>query len=406
MAKSHKWTFKARFRANAYGWKASSLASKRLKEAAAEIKKVAKSEPVLAAEGVVGLMERIWPALEHVDSSSGALGNAVYRTLDALIPALIGAPADMKTRRKWADRLYQAVCDDGVEYLMPVEERWGKICGFPELANEWADRMMPALRDTWTGEEPGSWVVGATLCLSCLLDTERYDELAELLSLRSHHFWHFDKFGAEALARQGKGDEAIEFAEACRDDRYDNVQVTEFCERILIEAGRSDEAYRRFAMDAARGTTNLAVFREVAQRYADRDSRQILVDLVEHHGNPGKWFAAAKSSGFLDLAVAYANDLGAEPATLIRAARDFAEKNPDFAAEVALCAIRHLLAGRGYEPAASDVLRAHDHLMAAAANMGQTHQARTAVEILIARGALPGGETMLEALSVRHYRKP
>jgi len=43
MAKSHKWTFKSRFRANAYGWKGSSLASKRLKEAVSEIKKVAES---------------------------------------------------------------------------------------------------------------------------------------------------------------------------------------------------------------------------------------------------------------------------------------------------------------------------------------------------------------------------
>ncbi len=100
MAKSHKWTFKSRFRAGAYSWKGSSLASKRLREAVSEIKKVAKSDSVLAAEGTVGLMERIWPALEHVDSSSGALGNAAYRTLDALIPVLISAPADIKTRRK------------------------------------------------------------------------------------------------------------------------------------------------------------------------------------------------------------------------------------------------------------------------------------------------------------------
>ena len=29
---AHKWTFKSRFRANAYGWKGTALASKRLKE--------------------------------------------------------------------------------------------------------------------------------------------------------------------------------------------------------------------------------------------------------------------------------------------------------------------------------------------------------------------------------------
>jgi len=42
------------------------------KEALAEIKQVSKKEPVLAAEGGVLLLEKISPALEQVDSSSGA----------------------------------------------------------------------------------------------------------------------------------------------------------------------------------------------------------------------------------------------------------------------------------------------------------------------------------------------
>jgi|GEM_PF-687769 len=58
-------------------------------------------------------MEKIWPTLEHVDSSSGALGSAVNKALDALIPILVNAPADGKTRDKWLDRLWQAMADDG-----------------------------------------------------------------------------------------------------------------------------------------------------------------------------------------------------------------------------------------------------------------------------------------------------
>ena len=38
-------------------------------------------------------MERLWPFLQEIDSSSGNLGLAVNRTLDALIPVLIAAPA-------------------------------------------------------------------------------------------------------------------------------------------------------------------------------------------------------------------------------------------------------------------------------------------------------------------------
>ncbi len=156
---------------------------------------------------------------------------------------------------------------------------------------------------------------------------------------------------------------------------------------------------------AVRATTNLTVFRRVVQKYPDREPRQILIDLVKHHGNPGNWFAAAKSSGFLDLATQFASDLGAEPATLIRAARDFAEKEPEFAANVALCAIKQLLAGRGYEATTLDVLQAHNHLMTAATNMGKTDQACAAVETLITRGAFPGAEAMLEALTAQHHRQ-
>ena len=87
----HKWAFKSRFRAHAYGWRGSALASKRLKEAVGEIKAVAKSDRVLAGEGTVSLMERLWSALEDIDTSSGALGSVVHHTLDDLIPILISA---------------------------------------------------------------------------------------------------------------------------------------------------------------------------------------------------------------------------------------------------------------------------------------------------------------------------
>jgi hypothetical protein len=91
MAKTggHPWRFKTRFRRHAFGWK-SQPAIARLQEALSEIKQVARLEPVLAAEGAIALLERISPALEHVDSSSGAIGSAVNRTIAELVPVMIG----------------------------------------------------------------------------------------------------------------------------------------------------------------------------------------------------------------------------------------------------------------------------------------------------------------------------
>src|SRR5262245_55070133 len=77
MAKTegHAWEFKARFRSRAFRWK-SQPAITRIKQAVAEIKKVAKKEPV-AAEGAVAFLERVSPAVEQVDGSSGSMGAAV-----------------------------------------------------------------------------------------------------------------------------------------------------------------------------------------------------------------------------------------------------------------------------------------------------------------------------------------
>ncbi len=56
-AKHYQWVFRARFRRHAFGWQ-SQPAIKRIKEATSEIKKVARKDKVLAAEGVVLLLER------------------------------------------------------------------------------------------------------------------------------------------------------------------------------------------------------------------------------------------------------------------------------------------------------------------------------------------------------------
>lgn len=99
----HKWQFKARFRRHAFGWK-SQPAIVRVREAVSEIKQVAKTDPVHAAEGVVALLERLSPALENIDSSSGAIGTAVNRAIAELVPIVVAAPASVSIRAAWLER--------------------------------------------------------------------------------------------------------------------------------------------------------------------------------------------------------------------------------------------------------------------------------------------------------------
>ncbi len=381
----HKWTFPARFRAGAYSWKSSRLACQRLREAVSEIKKVAKKEPDLAAEGAVRLMEKLWPALEHVDSSSGALGSAVNKTLDQLLPVIINAPADATTRQKWLERLWQAMEDDGVDYLGPVGDRWGDVCGSVEAANQWAEELMPTLRACWTDPNPGNYFHGATACLSCLLMVGRYEEMLDLLALDRIPFWHYRRYGVEALLAMGKKSKALRYAEASRGLNQPDSVIDHACEEILISSGLHDEAYRRYGLRAAQGNSYLARFRAVAKRYPMKDASAILADLIAMSpGEEGKWFATAKELEHYDLALDLANRSPCDPKTLTRAARDYLDSAQEFALGSALTALRWLSEGWGYEVTHVDVMEAYDRAMDAAIRLNRaddvTEQIRQLVE--------------------------
>lgn len=384
MKSRHKWAFASKFRARAYGWRGSALASKRLKEAVSEIKAAAKSDRLSAGEGAVSLMERLWPALQDIDTSSGALGGAVHRVLVELIPILISAPAGPAARAAWLERLFQAVLDDGVQYLAPVEDRWGEIAVYPEHMEDYAERLRPAIRRGWVDEPRGGYVTGATICFSCLLELGRYGDLIELLACSPMRWWGDRCFGAEALARQGLWDAAIAYAEGCRQPRgYDDPRIERFCEDALLKSGRAEEAYRRYGLKAAAGPTYLSTYREIAKRYPEFNRRQVLLDLIETRGERGKWFAAAKDAGFLDIALECARNSGAEPATLVRSARDFRGKNPEFSLQIGLIALCCLLNGNGYDPDVSLVRAAIEHVHNAALRIGVQNWARREAQKLV-----------------------
>jgi hypothetical protein len=85
--RDHQWAFVLRFRRHAFGWK-SRPAVQRVQEAVREIKAVARSDSLLAAEGAVAFLERVSPAIEQVDGSSGAIGAAVNRAIAELVPII------------------------------------------------------------------------------------------------------------------------------------------------------------------------------------------------------------------------------------------------------------------------------------------------------------------------------
>ena len=117
-----------------------------------------------------------------------------------------------------------------------------------------------------------------------------------------------------------------------------------------------------------------------------------------------------KDSGFLDIAVECAATHGADPSTLVRAARDFCGKEPRFAATVALLALSSLLAGGGYDPRVSEVVDAVKHLFAASRQIGSVEWALQELGKLEQRYCAPGREpfqhAMQAALSRGYPRRP
>jgi hypothetical protein len=390
MVADHAWQFPARFRRKGFSWKGSQLAAQRLKEAVAEIKAVARKDGALAAEGAVRLIEKISPALEQVDSSSGALGSAVNRTLAELVPIIAGAEVDAEVREVWLDRLFEASAADEIPYLESLSDYWGELCATREIASAWADRLLELTRRALTPDKKfKAHFHGTCACLSALVRAERFAELEDIL--RPTDFWPYKRWLVKGLAAQGKRAEAIALAEASRGPWTNETDVNLLCEEMLLADGKVDEAYRRYGLYAHRAGTYLATFRAVSRKYPSKDKAEILGDLVATTpGDEGKWFATAKEAGLYNVAIDLARQSPCDPKTLARAARDFADDEPRFAQAAGLLALHWLVSGHGYEITSLDVWGAYHSTLKAAEHLGTVADAKKAITALVASGRADG----------------
>lgn len=388
---AHKWQFTSRFRRHAFGWR-SDLPIKRIKEALKEIKQLARKEPVLAAEGAVILLEKLSPALEQVDSSSGALGSAVNKAIEVLVPLIAKADVDAELRQRWLERLWQALQDDDMPYIELLGDYWGELCVTPELASKWADEFMPVVESARSPKASGyAFFKGTSACMASLYAAGRYEDLLSLIDKARFKWWHDRRWGVKALSAMGNKAEAIRYAEQSRGLNDPGWQIAEACEAILLSSGLLDEAYRRYAVEANQRPTNLATFRAIARKYPNKQPETILRDLiVSTPGAEGKWFAAAKDAGLFELAIELVTHNPADPRTLTRAARDYAHKKPDFALAAGLAALHWISRGYGYEITGGDVLDAYMPIVEAASAADIAEEKVNAQVRVIC--AAPGGE--------------
>jgi hypothetical protein len=317
-------------------------------------------------------LERVSPALEHVDSSSGAMGTAVYQAVSALATIIGEAPLETSQRARLLDRLWEALQNDGMGYLDALENLWGRCCGSPEVASCWSDGFVDVLRgDLERGA--GGYLRGSVACLSALYAAERFDELLSILESDRLRWWNYREWGFKALVALGRPGEALRYAEAARGIN-DLGAVDAACEQLLLERGLEEEAYTRYGMAAApRHATNLATFRAMRKKYPRLDPAVLLGDLAAStSGREGRWFAAAVSAELYDLALTLARTSTADPKTLTRASRERLSQDPAFSLAAAELALESIAQGYGFELSQSDVIDAYRLGARAAEQLGST----------------------------------
>ena len=230
----------------------------------------------------------------------------------------------------------------------------------------------------------------------------RHQELLALLDKAPFKWWHDRRWGVKALAAMGRKAEAIRYAEESRGLNDPGWQIAQACEEILLSSGLLDEAYRRYAIEANQGATNLATFRAIAKKYSHKQPDEILRDLIANTpGAEGKWFAAAKDAGLFAVAAELAARSPTDPRTLTRAARDYAEKQPAFALAAGLAALRWISLGYGYDITGADVLDAYSAVTQAAENAGlPTQQVNEQIREMIA--STQPGNSLMKTILARH----
>lgn len=358
---AYTWQFRARFRRHAFGWN-SRLAIKRIKEALAEIRRVAKIKPELAAEGAVLFLERVSPALEHTDSSSGALGSIVNHACDELSLLIANADVDDTVRQAWLRRLWKAIQDDGMPYLQELETLWGRLCVHQRIAETWVEEFLPETRRALGPSDSTRGLYhtrfkGSTLCLSAMLAAGRHDELIALVRqspLRSMLSYRI--FAVRALAATGRIDEALAEYHTEKDE-YTKESVAYFAEMILLEVGERERAFRSYGYLANRAKTHLATYRALRKKYPEIPLEELLrFCIAQTPGEEGRWVNAALHAKLYDFVLWLSATYPTDPPAIAKALMDMDSGDGNKTVELGFLALRSFIDRRVLrEPRESEI---------------------------------------------------
>lgn len=402
-SKKPTWEFTRYFRAGAYKWNGTALASKRIKAAISEIKKAAKNDQAVAAEGAVTFIEKCRRAIENIDSSSGAIGNAVNNALYEVAEVISSADLPSKDRLKLTERIWESWQEEDIGYYDVLSELWPKLCKEPEIMTFWADDFLPVVRHVFSSTEPGAYFKGSEPCLACLFETGRFDELIDILKNKEKLPFDYQQYVIKVAAAKGGLDGALKMVDECMGNPYTSpYAVARLGEELLMKHGRVEEAYKRYSLGMRFQTTGLATFNALRKKYSGIPPQRILTDLINADpGNERRYFAAARKIGMIELAIAIAEKYDVEPKTLTTASKEYVEKDPELSLRFGLLALQRYADGYGYEPELTDVLKCHEMVCLAAIHANKVDNVAEKVRVLAENDTSKG---RLVAAAVKYGR--
>lgn len=155
--------------------------------------------------------------------------------LGDLTAVIVKAEVDMKKREIWLRRLWNAIQEDGYGYIESLADRWGELCIEKEIASRWADEFIGAVKSSF---QYGGCFKGSSACLSCLLAAGRTEELLGLLKLAPYTWWHYRRFGVQALLQLGDKAAALCYAKESVGLNDSSMEMEEVCQdNIFKQAG-------------------------------------------------------------------------------------------------------------------------------------------------------------------------
>ena len=247
------------------------------------------------------------------------------------------------------------------------------MCGTPEIAQEWANALLPTLLMFWGQRTAGGYFKGSAAALASMLAAGRYKELLEVIDKAPYVWWLYRQFGVKALVALGRTEEAIQYAKASKGLNDSQASIDAACEEILLSQGKWKDAYEEYGLYTEWSGSYLQRFRNLVKQYPQVAKEKILEDLINTSidEDKGKWFATAKEVGDLELAMSLCSHHACDPKTLNRAARDYLESDPEFALGVSMASLKWISKGYGYELTGIDILQPVKTGFAAAQVLGR-----------------------------------